>query len=131
MPIKPIPPSPKRRTPYYTARGSHLGVFVDRSLKTSDRALAKKLIKQIEHDIERGAIAPRGTLGFGDAASAYMKGEQAIDVACESKKSAESPIAARLRIAAEQYPLKSEADQAIERRFIARDLAAYDALRNG
>lgn len=73
MPIKLIPPSPQRRTPYYTARGSHLGIFVDRSLKTSDRTLAKKLAKQIERDIERGAVAPRGTLGFADAASAYMK----------------------------------------------------------
>lgn len=72
MPIKLIPPSAKRRTPYFAARGSHLGIFVDRSLKTSNRSLAKKIIKQLEHDIERGAIAPRGALGFGDAATAYM-----------------------------------------------------------
>lgn len=73
MPIKLIPPSSKRRTPYFAARGSYLGIFVDRGLKTSDRSLAKKLVKQLEHDIERGAVAPRGALGFADAASAYMK----------------------------------------------------------
>lgn len=72
MPIKLIPPSTKRRTPYYAARGSHLGHFVDRSLKTSDRTLAKKLVKQIERDIECGAVAPRGALTFGAAATAYM-----------------------------------------------------------
>lgn len=36
-----------------------------------------------------------------------------------------------LRVAAEQWPNKSPEDQQHERRFIARDLAAYEALRNG
>jgi integrase len=73
MPIKLIPPSPKRRTPYYAARGTYLGRYVDRSLRTGDQALAKKLIKQIEQSIECGALAPGRALGFAEAASAYMK----------------------------------------------------------
>ena len=35
-------------------------------------------------------------------------------------------LATLLRIAAEQWPHKSPADQAIERRFMARDLAAFE-----
>lgn len=73
MPIKLVEPSPKRRTPYYAARGTYLGCHVDRSLRTGDKALAKKLVKQIEQSIECGALAPGRALGFAEAASAYMK----------------------------------------------------------
>lgn len=73
MPIKLIPPSEKRRTKNYTARGTHLGCPVNRSLGTSEKTLAKKLLKQIEHDIERGAITRKGSVGFTEAANAYMK----------------------------------------------------------
>jgi integrase len=74
MPLKLVPPSLKRCTPFYSARGTHLGYYVNRSLKTGEKALAKKLIKQIESDIECGALAAGGTaLGFAEAASAYMK----------------------------------------------------------
>lgn len=73
MPIKLIPPSTKRRTPFYSARGTHLGVYIDRSLKTGEKALAKKLIRDIERAIECGALAAGRPLGFAEAASAYMK----------------------------------------------------------
>ncbi len=73
MPIKLVPPSLKRRTPFYSARGTHLGHYVNRSLKTGEKTLAKKLIKQIESDIECGALATGTALGFVEAASAYMK----------------------------------------------------------
>ena len=36
-----------------------------------------------------------------------------------------------LRIALEQWQFKNEEDRAVERRLIARDMAALDALRNG
>ena len=73
MPIKLVPPSLKRRTPFYSARGTHLGYYVNRSLKTGEKTLAKKLVKQIESDIECGALATSTALGFVEAASAYMK----------------------------------------------------------
>lgn len=73
MPLRLIPPTPARRTPYYSVRGTHLGCYIDRSLKTGDKALAKKLIRQIEQSIECGALAPGRALGFAEAASAYMK----------------------------------------------------------
>lgn len=73
MPLKLIPPSIKRRTPYYSVRGTYLGQYIDRSLGTRDRALAKKLIRQEEQRIESGAVAGKRPLGFAEAAAAYMK----------------------------------------------------------
>src|SRR6266508_1824664 len=52
--IKLIPPSKKRRTPFFSGRGTYLGVRVDRSTKTDRRALAKRIIKQWERQVERG-----------------------------------------------------------------------------
>lgn len=73
MPLKLIPPSAKRRTPNYTARGTHLGCYINRSLGTGEKVLAKKLIRELEKDIERGAITGKGAVGFAAAANAYMK----------------------------------------------------------
>jgi len=73
MPLRLVPPSTQRRTPFYSVRGTYLGHYVNRSLKTREKSLAKKLIKQIERDIECGAIDAGGALGFAEAASAYMK----------------------------------------------------------
>ena len=73
MPLKLVPPSPQRRTPFYSVRGTYLGHYVNRSLKTGEKTLAKKLIKQLESDIERGAFTTGHSLGFAEAASAYMK----------------------------------------------------------
>lgn len=72
MPLKLIPPRPGR-TPYYHIRGTYLGCYVERSTKSGDAALAKKIKKQIEREIERGAFAGPGELGFAAAAAAYMK----------------------------------------------------------
>ena len=73
MPLKLVPPSIERRTPFYSVRGSYLGQRVNRSLKTREKALAKKLIKQIQSDIERSALSSGRAVGFAEAASAYMK----------------------------------------------------------
>jgi len=73
MPLKLIPPSPKRRTPNYSVRGTHLGCYIDRSLGTSEKNLAKKLLRELEKDIERGAVTGKGAVGFASAANAYMK----------------------------------------------------------
>lgn len=73
MPLKLIPPSTKRRTPFYSVRGTYLRCYVERSLGTRERALAKKLIRQLEQQIESGALASKRPLGFAEAAAAYMK----------------------------------------------------------
>lgn len=87
MPIKLIEPR-KGFTPFYYARGRHLGIMVDRSTKTTEKRVAKIQIRQWEREIERGeykdprAGTPEVAAGpplFGPAAVAYMQagGERA------------------------------------------------------
>jgi integrase len=71
MPIKLISPRPGK-TPYYGGRGKHLGVYVDRSTKARDRALARKIIKKWEREIEAGQFAIPGEPTFSSAAIGYM-----------------------------------------------------------
>ena len=88
MPIRLIPPRTNpdgsQFSPYWYARGTHVGIFVDRSTKTPEKRVAKIQIKKWERDIERGEYAdPRnpvpvvaqssGPVTFVDAALAYMK----------------------------------------------------------
>ena len=54
MPLKLIPPSKARRTPYFTVRGTFLGVYVDRSTKTGERRQAIKIRREWEEQIKRG-----------------------------------------------------------------------------
>jgi integrase len=70
MPLKLIPP---RKSPYWSIRGTYLGIYVNRSTKSGKRATAAKVLKQIERDIESGAFAVKGELTFAAAAAAYMK----------------------------------------------------------
>jgi integrase len=72
MPLTLVPPKPGR-TPNYHIRGTYLGVTINRSTRTPDRRLAVKLKKQIEKEIETGALTPSGGLTFLEAAVAYMK----------------------------------------------------------
>lgn len=72
MPIKLIAPRPGK-TPYYAARGKHLGIRVDRSTKARTRPLALKVIRKWEQDIERGVFAQPGAPTFASAALNYMK----------------------------------------------------------
>lgn len=72
MPIKLIAPR-KGKTPYYAGRGTYLGIHVDRSCKTSRRAVALKVIASWERAIERGEFSVKGEMTFADAALAYMK----------------------------------------------------------
>lgn len=71
MPITLVPPRPGK-TPYYSGRGRHLGVYFDRSTKARKRALAVKVIRQWERDIERGQFVAPGEPTFASAAVAYM-----------------------------------------------------------
>lgn len=72
MPLKLVAPRPGK-TPFYAARGTYLGCYIDRSLKTGDRRLAKQLLAGIERDIERGAITGAQPKGFAAAATDYMR----------------------------------------------------------
>jgi hypothetical protein len=71
MPLKLIPPK-EGKTPYWYVRGTHHGVYVERSTKATDRATASKILRTIKDDIERGIIAHRGEPTFLDAAVLYM-----------------------------------------------------------
>jgi integrase len=72
MPLKLIPPKPGK-TPYYYVRGTHLGVALDRSTKTAERATAARFLKLWKDEIERGALARPGEPTFFDAAVNYME----------------------------------------------------------
>ena len=76
MPLKLRPPRPGK-TPYYTARGTYLGVRVEQSLGTPKRSLALKLLAELEGKIERREY-PTPASGpdkptFLTAAVAYME----------------------------------------------------------
>lgn len=70
--LKLVAPRPGR-TPYYYIRGTYLGCYVEHSTKSREAALAKKIKKRIERDIERGAFSSKGALGFAGAAASYME----------------------------------------------------------
>jgi integrase len=72
MPIKLVPPRPGK-TPYWSARGTYLGQYVDRSTKARRRAVAAKIIKRWEWEIENDQFARPGDPTFASAALAYMK----------------------------------------------------------
>lgn len=72
MSLKLIPPR-KGKSPFWSVRGTYLGVYVDRSTKAGKRALAAKVLKQIEREIESGEFSVKGELTFAAAAAAYMK----------------------------------------------------------
>jgi integrase len=71
MPLKLHPPRPNN--PSWTIRGTHLGKYVERSSRTTKRALAVKVLRQIEREIERGEFSEPGEPTFASAAAAYMK----------------------------------------------------------
>lgn len=72
MPLKLFPPR-KDKTPYYSVRGTYLGIHIDRSTKTSDPKIAKQILKKFELDIQRGEVATKDAATFADAALPYMK----------------------------------------------------------
>lgn len=73
MPLKLVPPR-KGKSPYFTVRGTYLGVYVDRSTKLTERRKAAKLLKTWREDIERGEFSRPGDPTFLSASIAYMKG---------------------------------------------------------
>ena len=73
MPLKLFPPRPPKNASW-TIRGTYLGCHINRSSGTREKALAEKIRKKLERDIESGVLTPKkeGT-GFAGAATAYMK----------------------------------------------------------
>ena len=71
MPLKVVPPR-IGKTPFYSVRGTYLGVHVDRSTKTASRSTAAKFLKLWKEEIERGAVSRPGEPTFLDAAVKYM-----------------------------------------------------------
>lgn len=72
MPLKLKPPRPGK-TPYWSVRGTYLGVAVDRSTGLADRAKAARLLRKWQEDIERGEFTRPGAPTFLSAAVAYLK----------------------------------------------------------
>jgi T5orf172 domain len=64
-PIKLVPPRPGK-TPYWSGRGTHFGQYVDRSTKARERALALKIIRRWEREIERGEFVEPGEARLAD-----------------------------------------------------------------
>lgn len=78
MPIKLVPPR-QGRSPYYSGRGTHRGIYVDRTTKHTDRRKAKEAVEQWKLAIERGeyneapAPAEPREPTFADATLAYLR----------------------------------------------------------
>jgi len=71
MPLKLIPPR-KGKSPYWSVRGTHLGIHLDRSTKSRNGGQAAALLRKWRADIERGALTRPGEPTFFDAAVNYM-----------------------------------------------------------
>ena len=95
MPLKLYPPH-TRKSPHWTIRGTYLGVAVERSAKTARRAVAAKLRRTIESEIEAGQYNARpepSAPTFLSAAVAYMKaGRRAKGVARLIEHFGETPL---------------------------------------
>jgi integrase len=73
--LKPLKLFPPRQgwSPFWRIRGTYLGCYVNRSTGAREKALAEKLRKKLERDIESGALSRSEGTGFAAAAAAYMK----------------------------------------------------------
>lgn len=81
MPIKLVEPRPGK-TPNYSGRGTHRGVYVDRTTGYAEKRKAKEVIDGWCKAIERGEyaeqtkpVAPPTEPTFADAALAYLKAD--------------------------------------------------------
>jgi hypothetical protein len=72
MPLKLFPPRPPKNASW-TIRGTYFGVRINRSSGARTRALAEKVRKKLERDIESGVLTDEKATGFAAAAAAYMK----------------------------------------------------------
>lgn len=72
MPLRLKEPRPGK-TPNYYIRGTYLGVSVDQTAGTPERQKARRELKRLEQEIERGAFTPRGAVVFAEAALSYIR----------------------------------------------------------
>lgn len=72
MPLKLVPPR-KGKSSFYSMRGTHLGVYTDRSTGASERATAQRVLNRRKRQIESGKFEDPQAPGFAGAASAYLK----------------------------------------------------------
>lgn len=72
MPIELIPPR-EGLSSNWRIRGTYLKQYVDRSTGTSDRGTARKVLKDIEHQIEIGEFSKSNGPTFASVAANYMK----------------------------------------------------------
>lgn len=70
MPLKLIPP---RNSPYWSIRGTHLGVYIDKSTRLSERRAAARVLAKWRSEIESGQLTKAGEPTFSEAALAYME----------------------------------------------------------
>lgn len=73
MPLKLVPPQ-KGRSSLYRVRGTHLGIYLDRSTKSADRNVARKLLLKWKEEIERGELSNRREMTFAEATLSYTRG---------------------------------------------------------
>ena len=71
MPISLVPPS--ARSANYRVRGTYLGIRVDRSTETGDKATAKKFLAGLKAAIERGSFAEKPALTIAAAVTSYVQ----------------------------------------------------------
>lgn len=86
MPLKLRDPTPGK-TPNYHIRGTHRGIYVERTAGTPSKAEALRVLRSIKEAIERGDYSAKGEVGpqpeptekgeptFADAALAYLKAD--------------------------------------------------------
>ncbi|WP_394689003.1 tyrosine-type recombinase/integrase [Hoeflea sp.] len=117
MPLELKPPRPGK-SPYWTVRGTHLGVKLDRSTKATDRVTAAKVRNLWKSEIERGLFAAKGEMTFLDAAVTYM--------AATGNEDHMEPLVERLG----HYPLSAITQQLIDETAIALKPDASPATRN-
>jgi hypothetical protein len=63
MPLKLFPPRPPKNASW-TIRGTYLGCHINRSSGTREKALAEKIRKKLERDIESGVLTPKEGSGL-------------------------------------------------------------------
>lgn len=71
MPYKLVPPK-AGKTPYWSVRGTHVGVYLDKSTKTASRKLAARFLVQWREQAERDCLARPGEPTFEDAVVNYL-----------------------------------------------------------
>ena len=71
MPLRLYAPRPGK-SPNWTIRGTYLGVRVNETSGTPEKAKAAKLLAKLKDEIERGAVAKKGEKTFASAALAYI-----------------------------------------------------------